>query len=146
MVRPLFNPDKTEFYEIATEKRGYIVAIANHFGVAASTIYELQIRDKEIRNILVESRKIHHEAELDLAVSLNYQFMQNYKENPGLASLHVRYTLDKRGQIRGYKKDGQDNSSIDSEKRFDDKMDQVLELLCSDRNIEDSNMSNETKS
>lgn len=146
MGRIPFIPNKEEFREISMEKKGYIVAIAKHFGVNPSCIYALQNRDKEIREILLEARKIHHEAELDLAVSLNYHFMQNYQENPGLASLHVRYTLDKRGQIRGYKKDGQDNSSLESETRFDSKMDQVLELLCSDRNIEESNINSDTKS
>jgi len=144
--RIAFDPDKDEFLEIATEKRGYIVAIANHFGCNPATIYALQARDPEIRKILVESRKIHHENELDLAVSLNYHFMQDYKVNPGLASLHVRYTLDKRGQSRGYRKDNDEQMDEEIEKKFDDRINQVIDLLASERNIEDSNISNETKS
>lgn len=150
MGRTYFNPDKREFSEIANEKRGYIYAIAKHYGVAESTIYALQVRDQEIKTILQEARRVHHENELDLAISLNFHFMQDYKNNPGLASLHARYTIDKRGQSRGYRKDNDDMVDESIEKKFDEKMDQMLDLLASsvssDLKIEDSNISNDTKS
>ncbi len=148
--RTPFEPEKQEFLAIANEKRGYVLAIANHYGVAPNTIYTLQARDPEIRAILKEARRIHSENELDLAVSLNFHFMQDYKNNPGLASLHTRYTLDKRGQSRGYRKDNDEIADDSLESKFDEKMNQMLDLLAvnetSDLKIEDSSINNETKS
>jgi len=143
-----FIPNKDEFRNVANDKRGYIVGVAGYFGVSEGCIYALQAKDPEIRAILVEARRLHHERELDLAVSLNYHFMQDYKNNPGLASLHTRYTLDKRGQSRGYRKDNDEPIDEAIEKKFDDKMNQMLDLLApsSDLNMEESKINNETKS
>ncbi len=128
--RTPFNPTKSDFTEVANDKRGYIAAIAQHYSVTEGTIYMLQSRDAEIKSILQESRKIHHERELDLAVSLNYKFMADYEKNPGLASLHTRYTLDKRGFARGYLKEAPSNDIDDTTE-----ISQSLQLLIKDQPI-----------
>jgi hypothetical protein len=133
--RPAFNPDKLDFSQIANEKRGHIAAIAQHYSVNEATIYTLQLRDPEIKSILAEARKIHHERELDLAVSLNYKFMADYEKNPGLASLHTRYTLDKRGFARGYLKEAPSNDVDDTTE-----ISQSLQALIKDQPIVSNNV------
>ncbi len=83
-------------------KRGNISASAAFLEVSRETLHRY-IRDHpEAAIALEEARRFHHDDELDLAASVNYQFMQDYKNNPALASRHVMYTLDKKGHSRGY--------------------------------------------
>jgi len=129
------------------ETRGNVSAAAKKLGITKEHLFRYIQKTKHAQEALEEARALHADDELDLAVSLNYLFMQDWKNNPALASKHVIYTLDRKGHVRGYLKDSGDIPiNKDIEFKFDQSMDQVLSLLGSDRKIDDNNINNDTKS
>ncbi len=84
---------------------GNVAACAKKLDINRKTLF-CYIRDNPaIREELEAVRSMHSEDEIDLAVALNFKFMQDWENNPSLASQHVRFTLEKKGAIRGYHND-----------------------------------------
>lgn len=83
-------------------KRGNVAACAAELGVSRETLHRFIRENPEASKALEEARNFHHEDEIDYAMSISYQFMQDYRNNPALASRHAIYTLDKKGHSRGY--------------------------------------------
>ena len=103
--RPAWNPNISDLTDAIHKCRGNITAVGKKMGVGKETIFKFVKQNPNIREIVEEARWQHAEDEIELAVSLNYKFMQAYEENPSLASRHVIYTLDKKGHSRGYLRD-----------------------------------------
>ena len=91
-------------------KRGNIAACAAELEVSRDSLHRYIRENPEAARALEEARQFHSDDEVDLAVSVSYQFMLDYKNNPGIASRHVMYTLDRKGHTRGYQKN---DSSLD---------------------------------
>jgi hypothetical protein len=131
--------------DILHQKRGNLASVAKHFGIHRYTLYRYIAKNPEIQKHVDEAREFHSIDEIDLAVSLNYKFMQDYENNAALASRHAIYTLDKKGHSRGYLKDASDLSlNKDIESKFDESMAHVLSLISPARNMDDNSISNET--
>jgi hypothetical protein len=142
-----WKPDHNHVKHAFVQNRGNVAASARNLNIARETLFRYISKNKDLQEALDESREIQSQDELELAISLNYLFMQNYKENPSLASKHVIFTLERKGHTRGYLRDTSDISlNKDLEMKFDGSMAQVLSLLSPERNIDDSNINSETKS
>lgn len=142
-----WEPDFDNIKHTFIKNKGNVAACAKHLNIGRETLHKYIKNNPGLQEALDKAREMHSVDELDLAVSLNYHFMQNYKENPSLASKHVIFTIERKGHTRGYLRDLSDVSlNKDIESKFDDSMAQVLSLLSSDRKIDESNINNETKS
>jgi len=140
-----WNPDHNHIKHTFVKNRGNLAASARNLNIGRETLHRYINKHPDLQKTLDESREIQSVDELELAISLNYHFMQNYKENPALASKHMIFTLERKGHTRGYLRDTSDlNLNKDMESKFDDSMAQVLSLLSPERNMDESNMSSET--
>ncbi len=104
MGRPRWEPNISDLSDAISENKGNITIIAKKLGTSRDTLHEYVRAHPEVKELIEKARVDHGHDELDLAVSLNYYFMQQFKENPSLASKHVMYTLDRKGHSRGYVK------------------------------------------
>lgn len=102
-----WEPDLQDVKDVFLKNRGNVAASAKNMNVGRDVLFRYINKHPELKESLEEARSIQSEDELELAVSLNYIFMQDYKNNPSLASQHVRFTLEKKGSIRGYQRDAQ---------------------------------------
>ena len=103
--RPPWDPDFNDISDIFHAKRGNVSAIAIHFGVHRDTVHRYINSNQKVKEVLEEARTFHSEDEKDLAVSINFLLMSDYKNNPYLASKHCIKTLELKCQSRGYIRD-----------------------------------------
>lgn len=107
-----WKPNPTDVSDAIYKCRGNVTAAAKKLGVCKDTMFKYVKENPSIKEVVDEARWRHSEDEIELAVSLNYKFMQNYEQNPSLASRHVMYTLDKKGHSRGYLRDANSDDSL----------------------------------
>ena len=103
--RPAWNPDLSDISDTFHAKRGNVSAIALHYGVHRDTVHRYINSNIHVKKLLEEARTFHSEDEKDLAISLNFIIMNDYKNNPHLASKHCIKTLELKCQSRGYIRD-----------------------------------------
>ena len=118
MSHPKWQPDHEHIKHTFNKNRGNVAISAKNLNIGRETLHRYVNKHPELKEALEEARSFQAEDELELAISLNHMFMQDYKNNPTLASQHVRFTLEKKGSARGWGRNSEENES-DAKKSFD---------------------------
>lgn len=103
MAYAKFDPEKSEFKEIAIKYNGNIQALARHFNINQDTVYQYFNRDPIGKKIIDDVRKLNTETEIDSAEHVIRYHMSNYKTNGALSLRAAEKVIDKKGHARGWK-------------------------------------------
>ena len=130
MAYAKFEPEKSEIFDVAMKYNGNIQAVARHFNIASSTMYEYFDRDPEGRKVVDKVRKMNTELELDSAEHVVRYHMSNYKTNGALSLRAAEKVIDKKGYSRGWRDriEEVENVSEDLKSKYDSLMKQLTEI------------------
>lgn len=125
MAHEKFSPDIDDVYNIAMKYHGNIALIADHYQVSRQVIYDYFKREPLGQKVLAFVRDYDKEQFLNIAESITMQNMQNYKNNPHLATRSAEKIIDKLGYLHGWGVDdkGQEHENLNV------KHEEVLEYL-----------------
>ena len=97
-----FEPDEKEFLELCVDRNGCISALARHYSVTRSTIYQYLKKQPEGKKIIDYVRGIAAELYLDKSEYVTEYNMDQYKENPAIAQKAADRVAERFGHLRGY--------------------------------------------
>jgi hypothetical protein len=100
--RPKWEPDLSDLSDTIYDFNGNVAAVSRKFDISRQTAYKYIRENPEIQKIVNEAREYAEDNDLDLAESMNRYYLRSHEDYPSLCSIHVRYTLDKKGKKRGW--------------------------------------------
>ncbi len=99
---PFDPPNHEEFRALAIKYHGNARAISDKLNIIPHTLYSYFKKDPKAKEILDEVRGYNTFTDLDLGEFVNRYNLLNYKENPSLAQRAAEFTLNQKGEDRGW--------------------------------------------